>query len=152
MTPGRLSKRVVGDRLDWINEMVAEIKSLPLESYEEFIADTRNVWAAESCLRRALEALLDLGRHILAKCFGRGVSEYKEIAAELEKAQVLSSEGAKLLRILAGYRNRLVHFYHDVTKEELYRICRNDLGDILTIRDAYLNWLRTNPDKIDEML
>ena len=152
MTPGKVSKRVVGDKLDWISKMLTEINLLPLGSYEEFAADSRNIWTAESCLRRALEALFDLGRHIMAKCFGKGVSEYKEIAVELERAHVLSQDEAKLLRTLAGYRNRLVHFYHDITKEELYGICKNDLGDILIIRDEYLNWFKANPEKIDEIL
>ncbi|MEW6327531.1 MAG: DUF86 domain-containing protein [Thermodesulfobacteriota bacterium] len=152
MTPSKISKRVVGDRLDWLDKMVTEINSLPLKSYEEFISDSRNVWAAESCLRRALEALFDLGRHILAKCFGKGVSEYKEIASELEKERVFPPADAKLLRTLAGYRNRLVHFYHNVTTEELYKVCKNDLGDILAMKDAYLKWLKRNPDKLDEML
>ena len=61
MTPGKVSKRVVGDKLDWISKMLTEINLLPLGSYEEFIADSRNIWTAESCLRRALEALFDLG-------------------------------------------------------------------------------------------
>ena len=150
MTPHEISKRVVSDKLDWINKMLDEINSLPLKSYEEFISESRNIWAAESCLRRALEALFDLGRHILAKCFGRGVTEYKEIATELEKHQVLSHAEANLFRILAGYRNRLVHFYHDVTEEELYRTCKDNLCDIVTIRDAYLNWIERNPDIIEE--
>jgi len=30
VTPGRVSKRVVGDKLEWINKMVAEINLLPL--------------------------------------------------------------------------------------------------------------------------
>jgi hypothetical protein len=38
------------------------------------------VGAAESYLRRAVEVLLDMGRHILAKEFALAVSEYKEIA------------------------------------------------------------------------
>jgi len=152
MTPGKLNKRVVGDRLEWIDKMVAGINSLPLASYEEFTVDNRNIWAAESCLRRALEALLDLGRHILAKSFGQGVSEYKKIASELETTGVLSQDDARLLRTLAGYRNRLVHFYHDISAEELYRICKDDLRDILATRDAFLNWLKANPDKIDEIL
>lgn len=132
--------------------MVTEINSLPLSCYEEFTADNRNIWSAESCLRRSLEALLDLGRHILAKSFGEGVSEYKKVAIQLERTRVLSQGDAKLLRTLAGYRNRLVHFYHDVTTEELYKICKNDLGDILAIKDAYLNWVKANPNKIDETL
>ena len=75
-----------------------------------FFADRRNVWTAESCFRRALEALLDLGRHILTKGFSLGVSEYKEIATRLGEQGVLSQGEAELLRTLAGYRNRLVHF------------------------------------------
>jgi len=53
---------------------------------------------------------------------------------------------------LAGYRNRMVHFYHEVTFEELYEICRGELGDLLKIRNAFLEWIRINPDQIDETL
>lgn len=66
MTAGQISRRVVVDRIAWVERMLNEIRSLPLEDHQAFFADTRNVWTAESCLRRGLEALLDLGRHILA--------------------------------------------------------------------------------------
>lgn len=152
MTPDKISKRIVGDRLDWIDRMVVEINSLPLQSFEDFTEDSRNVWAAESCLRRALEALFDIGRHILAKGFGEGVSEYKEIARKLGGSKVLSSHHAELLLILAGYRNRLVHFYHEITTKELYRICKEDMGDIVAMKEAYAEWIKANPNKIDETL
>jgi uncharacterized protein YutE (UPF0331/DUF86 family) len=132
--------------------MVSEIRRLPLESWDAFSADKRNIWAAESCLRRALEALLDLGRHILAKCFAKGVTEYKQIAEELEKGKVLSPEKATLLRTLAGYRNRMVHFYDEITPKELYTLCSEQLDDLLIVRDAYLNWIKANPEKVDETL
>jgi uncharacterized protein YutE (UPF0331/DUF86 family) len=152
MSPGKLSKKVIGDRLAWIDKMVVEIRALPLDSYEDFSANRRDVWAAESCLRRALEAIFDLGRHILAKGFGQGVTEYKQIASELETAGVLSHSRARLLSTLAGYRNRLVHFYHEVTSEELYEICRNNLDDLLRIKNAFRKWVNENPDSIDETL
>jgi uncharacterized protein YutE (UPF0331/DUF86 family) len=152
MTPATINKRIIADRLDWIDKMVEEINALPLNDYEAFMEDRRNVWAAESCLRRMLEALFDIGRHVLAKGFGKGVSEYKEIAEELQKRKVLRRDEAKLLRTLAGYRNRLVHFYHEVTTQELYRICRNELGDVLTLKEAYLFWMKANPNLMDETL
>ena len=37
--------------------------------------------------------------------------------------------GRKLL-LIAGYRNRLTHFYSDVTREELYGTVRDGLGDL----------------------
>jgi uncharacterized protein YutE (UPF0331/DUF86 family) len=152
MTPGKLSKRVVSDRLSWVERMVNEIRTLPLEDREAFFADRRNVWTAELCLRRALEALLDLGRHILAKGFGLGVSEYKEIASRLGDQGVLSQEEIKLLRILAGYRNRLVHFYHEVGPDELYEVCARDLVDLEHIAEAYRKWLREHKEWLDETL
>lgn len=124
MTPSTATKRILVDRLEWIDKMVNDIRSLPLATLDEFTVDSRNAWAAESCLRRSLEALFDIGRHILAKVFGKGVSEYKEIANELQRAGVLSNDQMNLLRTLAGYRNRLVHFYDEVSTEELHGICR----------------------------
>ncbi|MGQ9467088.1 MAG: type VII toxin-antitoxin system HepT family RNase toxin [Anaerolineae bacterium] len=152
MTPGRLSKRVVGDRLAWIERMVQEIRSLPLENKEAFFADRRNVWTAESCLRRALEALFDLGRHIMAKGFGQGASEYEEIPIGLKERGVLSPAEAELLRALAGYRNRLVHFYHEVTPEELYEVCAYRLTDLERVADGYRRWLGGHPELLDETL
>jgi uncharacterized protein YutE (UPF0331/DUF86 family) len=152
MTRAKINKRIVGERIDWIDRMVVEIRSLPLENFDEFTSENRNVWTCESCLRRALEALLDLGRHILAKGFGVGVSEYKEIAEELKIAHVLSADESALLKVLAGYRNRLVHFYHEITTEELYDIGKNQLDGILLIKDALIEWLKTNPEKLSETL
>jgi uncharacterized protein YutE (UPF0331/DUF86 family) len=31
---------------------------------------------------------------------------------------------------MAGYRNRLVHYYTEISNEELYEILQNDLGDL----------------------
>lgn len=152
MVPGKANQRVIADRLDWVQRMVDEIRSLPLGSLDEFTGDRRNIGAAESCLRRSLEALLDLGRHLLAKIFGEAVTEYKQIAEELERRGVLASDSAHRLRVLAGYRNRMVHFYHDVTEVELYGICTREISDLLAVRDAYVKWLKAHPEFIDTAL
>lgn len=152
MLPGKISKRVISDRLAWVDRMLSEIHSLPLESKTLFMQDSRNVWAAESCLRRALEALFDMGRHIAAKGFGEGVTEYKEIAATLKRHDVVSADELVVMQKLAGYRNRLVHFYHDVNADELYEICVSHLGDVERIANALRQWLGTHSDRLDETL
>jgi hypothetical protein len=55
---------VITERSAWIKEMLASLKALPLQSLEAFRADSRNIAAAESYLRRALEAFFDLGFRI----------------------------------------------------------------------------------------
>jgi len=152
MTPAAVSKRVVADRLDLIDSLLREIRSLPLRDQTLFFADRRNLWSAESCLRRSLEALFDVGRHILAKGYGSGVSEYKEIALRLQEKAALTETEAELFTVLAGYRNRLVHFYHEVSAQELFEICSNQLGDLELIQNAYRRWMKEHPERVDSNL
>lgn len=152
MVPGKISKRVIVDRLGWVDRMMSEIRVLPLDSKSVFMGDTRNIWAAESCLRRALEALFDMGRHIAAKGYGEAVAEYKEIAVTLNRRKVISAGDLELMLKLAGYRNRLVHFYHDVSADELFEICASHLGDVEKIANALRSWLVKNPNLMDETL
>ena len=76
--------------------MLAGLRDLPLDSPEDFTRDRHTIAAAESYLRRAVEALVDLGRHILAKRFAVAVSEYRAIPAALGEAQVLGEEGVRI--------------------------------------------------------
>jgi uncharacterized protein YutE (UPF0331/DUF86 family) len=152
MTPQHVSKRIVLARIAIVDKMLERIGRLPLEGLEAFLADDRNVSAAESNLRRALEALLDVGRHILAKGYASGVTEYKEIVTELLHHQVITKAEATQMYKMAGYRNRMVHLYHEVTEQEIYVICTKHLGDIVTIRNAYQRWLEAHLDQVDDLL
>jgi len=95
-----------------------------------------------------LEALFDLGRHILVKAFATAPAEYKQIAEGLTQKGVLSREDGRILREMAGYRNRMVHFYHEIGGRELYDICGDRLADIEGIRDTLGRWCREHPEKV----
>ena len=58
----------------------------------------------------------------------------------------------RLLRDLAGYRNRLVHFYDAVSDHELYDICSTQSGDIKVVLTVLVKWIREHPDKIDRTI
>lgn len=152
MTSLGLREKVIAEKLALIQKMEDGIKLLPLESYAAFIADMRMSAAAESYIRRALEGLMDLGRHVLAKGFGRAVAEYKEIARELRDKGVLNQTDAGTMTMLAGYRNRMVHVYQDVTPRELYEICCHQFEDVKRIAERLLRWTNEHPEMIDASL
>lgn len=152
MTPTLIRASIVAERIAWVRSMMRSIQGLPLDNYHDFVSDSRNVAAAESYLRRGLEALLDLGRHLLAKGFGLAVTEYKDIGLKLGEAGVLSKEQELLLRKMAGYRNRMVHFYHEVSREELYELCTRNLQDVESVLEALTGWIRDNPNKVDQRI
>ena len=147
MTPGPLDEKVVAERSEWVRDMLEAIRGLPLDSEAEFMAEPRNVAAAESFVRRALEALLDLGRHILAKGFGDAPAEYKEVARGLGEREVLTPGEAATFVRMAGYRNRLVHFYEMVSEGELYSICSERLDDIESVLGGIHRWIREHPEQ-----
>lgn len=152
MTPTKIKTRVLLEKVAWIRRMLDSMRQLPTDSFAGFRQDPRNIAAMESFLRRALEALLDLGRHILAKRFGEGVVEYKAIATALGEREVLSPGSVAILVEMAGYRNRLTHFYNEVTAEELYEILTTRTGDIETVLDEILAWVRSHPQAVDDAL
>jgi len=146
MTPGPIRQKTVAAKAQGIREMLVAITSLPLASAVVFSSDLRMVAAGESFLRRALEGLLDLGRHVLAKGFGKVVPEYAAIADELAAQGILTVDDARKLRVMARYRNRMVHFYDDITPAELYEILTKERGDVDAVLGAILVWLADHPE------
>lgn len=130
MVISRLRIDKIEKNLSIIQEFLIEIKRLSLMSEEEFLSDKRNPAAAESYLRRSLEAIFDIGRHILAKTYGFKELEYKDIARELGDKGVVEKDYSRTLMKMAGYRNRMVHLYHEISPEEIYDILKNHLQDI----------------------
>jgi len=61
MTEGRINERVVMERASWVLQMIEALHDLPIENREAFFQNRHNIAAAESYLRRALEAFLTLG-------------------------------------------------------------------------------------------
>ncbi|MCX7793381.1 MAG: DUF86 domain-containing protein [Thermodesulfovibrionales bacterium] len=121
--------KLIEDRLGLINQALFKLKRLASIPKDRFLSSEAPS-IAESYLRRSLEAIFDTGRHIIAKTAGKAVVEYKEIPARLSELGIIPEEFAQRLRLMAGYRNRLVHFYHEVTDEEIYRIIQDNLTDI----------------------
>jgi uncharacterized protein YutE (UPF0331/DUF86 family) len=136
VTKSPIDLKIVTGRLELIHRHLEDLRSLPIESLGHFLSDRRNPLAAEALLRRALDALLDTTRHLLAKGHSRAALEYKE-AAQLasELGLVQDAELAGRFRELAGYRNRLTQHYADLTPEEIFAIVSGHLDDLEALAD-----------------
>jgi uncharacterized protein YutE (UPF0331/DUF86 family) len=126
-----LNFEMLTGRIDVIRAALSHLKELSKLSRDEFLEDYRNPASAETFIRHCLEAIFDIGRHILAKTGKvRLTHEYKNIAKGLGESGVISKQLMSTLIEMAGYRNRIVHLYHEITDEELYEIIQKDLKDI----------------------
>ncbi len=126
-----IDRRLVRERLLLMNYYLENLQRLSHLPYETFLGDSFKVAAAESFLRRSLEAIFDIGRHILAKSGHVDLAaEYKSIARGMKSLGVVDENLGDTLVRMAGYRNRLVHLYARIGDEELYGIISCHLGDI----------------------
>jgi len=126
---------------------IQELKPFSTMTREEFLSDRRNPPFVESYLRRSLEVIFDIGRHILSKTYGFKEIEYRAIAKELGKRQMITFELSDELSKMAGYRNRMVHFYKEVTPEELYGIVVNDPKDFDRFAKEIVAFIKAYEDK-----
>jgi uncharacterized protein YutE (UPF0331/DUF86 family) len=129
MVISNLNIKLIEDRLGFIIRSIARLKKLSWLDEQDFLKEDNSA-IVESYLRRSLEAIFDIGRHIIAKTAGKGIVQYKEIARALSQEGVITGDQSEKLILMAGYRNRLVHFYHEIPDRELYAILHNNLSDV----------------------
>lgn len=130
-----LSKTKIESKLALIREALSVLGAIGGRlTAEQFAGDSKEFAVAEHHFRRALEAVFDIAGHIISRfpyAPGKRPKTIKEIARALGDKGVVDKEFAeKRLVKMAGYRNRLVHFYDEIAPQELYSIVTHDLGDI----------------------
>jgi uncharacterized protein YutE (UPF0331/DUF86 family)/predicted nucleotidyltransferase len=112
-----------------IREAIQELKALRLEErgLEAYKSDKQARALSEHYLRIALEATLDLGRHLIVKTALGVPQEYREVGKILREQGVVPPELGEKLEAMAGMRNVLVHLYWDVDYTLLYKTIVEDL-------------------------
>lgn len=140
----RFNKQLAANRTQTARNALDLLERLSSMSLGEFKGDPDNYGIAEHHLRRALEALLDVGRHVVVKSSWGNPSKYREIFDFLEQGKVLSANLAQRGRELFSYRDRLVHEYCEVTCEELWDVLQSRLSDIRDLLAAVLRHI-SNP-------
>ncbi len=125
----KIKRETILDRIGIIeNSLVKleDLRSLPLNKF----LDGENFAITEHYLRYALEATFDICAHVLSRIPGAMVDEYKQIAVEMGRQKIVPMAFAEEnLHKMAGYRNRLTHFYFEISPREMHEIIQNKLGD-----------------------
>lgn len=124
-----IEKDIIIKRINGIQQEIAELKKLGYLNFEEF-SKGDGFKLAQFHLHRALEGVFNISAHILSRLPGGQATTYKEIAIKLGEAGIIDKEFTQdRLSLMARYRNRLVHFYADISEKEIYDILHNNLDD-----------------------
>ncbi|MGQ9645094.1 MAG: type VII toxin-antitoxin system HepT family RNase toxin [Thermodesulfobacteriota bacterium] len=142
-----LNREVLQARISYIEDSLRSLERFKGMPYEEFHSNSDNFRICFYDLHRALEAVMDIGSHILSRIPGARPGSYKDIPRLLEKHKIIPADFASgSLTKMAGYRNRMVHFYGEITEKEIHDIVQEELGDFLTFI-TYIGAILSDPAK-----
>jgi uncharacterized protein YutE (UPF0331/DUF86 family) len=133
MTPEQLQAK-----LALLADTVARLRRIPTSSLDAFRADERNVDAALRRLQVAIQILIDVGGHVVAR-LGLGVPETSQDALDrLERAGHLAAGDAARFGRIFAFRNRIVHLYDRVDDAVVHEVLVRHIGDLEDLARAYL--------------
>lgn len=135
-----LNRDVIQTRISYIEDSLRSLERFRGMPYDEFHSNSDNFRIAFYDLHRTLEAVMDIGTHILSRIPGARPASYKDIPQLLEKNKIIPTEfAANTLSKMAGYRNRMVHFYGEITEKEIYDIIQEEIEDFYTFLSHIVN-------------
>jgi len=144
-----LNKEVLQTRVSYIEDSLRSLERFKGVTFQKFHTNSDNFRIAFYDLHRSLEAVMDIGSHILSRIPGARPTSYKDIPRFLEKHKIISSDFANnQLTKMAGYRNRMVHFYGEITEQEIYNIIQEELEDFYTFC-SYIQKVLKDPTKFN---
>ena len=78
----------------------------------------------------AIESAIDFCNHIISQNGYRIPNDYGDAFQVLFEQGAFNEEYIKELKLMAKFRNRLVHIYWEVSNEKIYDFLKNDLIDL----------------------
>lgn len=133
------------EKLDFIDRNLAVLEGLASLSEAEFLADPFKFPAATRMIQVSIEAMIDIGSHIVARERLGLPKKYRDVFRLLAQAGVLSCEMLPTYENMVKFRNLAVHLYAEVTPEEVLSIISKHLGDFRSFARDIVAYLDRQP-------
>ena len=120
---------VVQARIAIIEGNLSRLTQIPQADFAEFVADFRNVETTKHLLQTAVEAMIDICAHFVARLRLRAPENGAQLVQALAKANWLPQEHVLAYSKMIRFRNRVVHLYSEVDDCQVYDILCHHLDD-----------------------
>jgi uncharacterized protein YutE (UPF0331/DUF86 family) len=111
---------IIQQRIEKINEAVKVLNKLGREGKDKFLKDKQSQYAAMFGMVMGIEAICDIGNHILAKYFDQSAETYKDVILGLGECEVIPKAFAQKAAGMTDFRNLLIHVYLKIDPKKVY--------------------------------
>jgi len=134
-------REVLRKRLNKLDEYLTILWGLQHYRLEEFLENPERYGSAERFLQLAIEALMDIGNHLVADLELGVVNCYRDIPSLLVAAGYLSAELEEKWFRMIGFRNTLVHDYLEIDRSIVHDVLQHHLEDLVAIKNVLAGFL-----------
>ncbi len=132
---------IIHKRLGKIEEYLAILKKLKSYPREQFLADPEKYGSAERFLQLAIEALNDIGGHLISDLNLGVVNAASDIPRLLCEKGYFDDDLRETWIRMIGFRNVLVHDYLDVDRQLVHEVLQNKLPDVQALARVFAQFL-----------
>lgn len=136
---------VVATKLRQIEQYHGELRSKQELSRDEFLEDVTERRAVERMFENAIQACVDLAKHVASEDFGYDEDSSKGAVDVLASEGVLDGETATILVDAVGFRNVLAHEYGTVRPEQVYAYLQDELAVYDSFSRQLAAWFEDRP-------
>ncbi len=137
-----VNREVIQKRLEKSREYIEFLNNIK-DSYSlnEFKDNKMVYGSSERFLHLTIEALLDMGNHLVSDQDLGNIDSYRDIPKILHQNDYIDSEQKEIFIKIIGFRNILFHDYLDIDKATVYKIIKENLSDLTDLLKMYANQL-----------
>lgn len=132
---------VIRKRLTKINEYLDILEKEKQIEEETFLTNYQHYGSTERFLQLCIEALDDMGNHVIADNELGFIDNYSDIPKIFDREGLINEEESEQWMKMIGFRNILVHDYLQVNRKRVYDILQNNLDDLRSLRDVFIQFL-----------
>ncbi|RLB15094.1 MAG: DUF86 domain-containing protein [Deltaproteobacteria bacterium] len=136
-----VDKEVIESLCISIRGSLKELSDAQDIDWNKFVKDNRSRRFVERLLQIAIEAMIDIGHHIISDEGFREPQSYRDVFKVLTENGILSEDDLPKYEKIASFRNILVHQYEKIDDSIVYGIFKNNLKDLEEYVAYILSWL-----------
>ena len=119
----------IENKIRYVKDNLEKLKELQQESKQDFLNDYLKYDTAKYNLQVSIEALIDIGNHIISRENFKFPDTNADTFKILKEENIISKNKLKAFIAMAKFRNMVVHLYDKIDEKEIYDILQNHLDD-----------------------
>lgn len=136
-----VNQDIVARLLSNVEGYIGELRGATDINHERFMSDIRAQRFVERTLQIAVEACMDVTHHIISDEGWREPDSYADAFVVLSEQDLFTVEDAQRYRLMAQFRNKVVHYYEKVDPEQVFAVFTGHLSDFDDFVRSVRRWI-----------